>query len=460
MALQIEMNRANFPWLFDRRMEQTSLPKHNANCLRVLDSETSISRRRHSLQPTLEHSENSLRVPLDEGFTSRCRRSLQFNSSLPAEIIERHQSSRPPSRSPNRKARPLIAHSTSETSRKPPPWSSGQYIMPDLHDHIWILDADRGFGHLLVGRVDDRGTVLPPLVIFDGADWGHPQFHRLIRHEKKRHPSRVLWTFTFNISGKHYMWQSIFKDKNYFCNPRVQFCAILPLDLKDYKDELGKPRQEPHCTMEHYQLFKPLEKALAIPDLVSDLHHASDRGCMCGAPYNEYSPSMIRCDSPQCELEWYHKRCVDLDEEFETDEACICTECRRIPRRLMVAAKDTSLDLEAKLLEASDKRVHQTKTLVQVWDKHEWPKNNIILSLFGEISCRIDIDLGVISDIPEEGEPRGDKGCWALSKSFPERLMIVRPADNLDAEMDFKVGDVNAVGSHLACLALGGSARN
>lgn len=346
-----------------------------------------------------------------------------------------------------------------KTPRKPPPWSSGQYIVPELHDHIWIPDADPGFGHLLMVRVDDEGTVLPPLVIFDGADWAHPQFRSLIRREKKRHPSRVLWTFTFNRSGKHYMWQSIFKDKKYFCNPRVQSCAVLPLALKYYKDELGKPRQEPHYTMEHYKLFKPLETALAIPDLVSDLHHASDRWCMCGAPYHEYSPSMIRCDSTQCELEWYHKRCVDLDEEFETDETWVCTECRRIPRTLMVAVEDTSIDLEAKLLEASDKRVHQTKTLAQVWDKHEWPNNDIILSLFDEIAYRIDIDPSVVSDIPEEGEPRGDKGCWALSKSFPERLTIVRPADNLDAEVDSKVMGVNALVSQVGCLALGGSAR-
>jgi hypothetical protein len=355
-------------------------------------------------------------------------------------------------------ARPSIGHSTSETPRKPAPWSSGQYIVPELHDHIWILDADPGCGHLLVVRVDDEGTVLAPLVIFDGADWGHPQFRRLIRHEKKRHPSRVLWTFTFNRSGKHYMWRSIFKDKKYFCNPRVQFCAILPLDLEHYKDEPGKSRHESNYTTEQYKLFKPLETALAIPDLVSDLHYASDRWCMCGAPYNEYSPAMIRCDNTQCELEWYHKICVDLDEEFETDETWVCTKCYRTAETIVVAAEETSIDFEAKLLEASDKRVHQTKTLVQLWDKHGWPNDDIILSLFDEISCRIDIDPSVVSDIPEEGEPRGDKGCWALSRSFPERLMIVRPADNLDTELD-STEDVNALGSHLACLALGGSAR-
>jgi hypothetical protein len=121
-----------------------------------------------------------------------------------------------------------------------------------------------------------------------------------------------------------------------------------------------------------------------------------------------------------------------------------------------VAADETSTDSEAKLLEASEKRVHQTKTLVQLWDKHGWPNNDIILSLFDEIPCRIDIDPSVVSDMPEEGEPRGDKGCWALSRSFPERLMIVRAADSLDAELD-SAEDVNALGSHLACLALGGS---
>jgi hypothetical protein len=200
-------------------------------------------------------------------------------------------------------ARPSIGHSTSETPRKPLPWSSGQYIVPELHDHIWILDADPECGHLLVVRVDDEGTVLTPLVIFDGADWGHPQFRRLIRHEKKRHSSRVLWTFTFNRSGKHYMWQSIFKDPKNFCKPRVQFCAILPLDLGHHKDEPEKSRHKSNYRTEQYKLFKPLETALAIPDLVSDLHYALDRWCMCGAPYNEYSPAMIPCDNTQCALD-------------------------------------------------------------------------------------------------------------------------------------------------------------
>jgi hypothetical protein len=70
-----------------------------------------------------------------------------------------------------------------------------------------------------------------------------------------------------------------------------------------------------------------------------------------------------------------------------------------------VAADETSTDFEAKLLEASEKRVHQTKTLVQLWDKHGWPNNDIILSLFHEIPCRIDIDPSVVSECRKRENP-------------------------------------------------------
>jgi hypothetical protein len=454
-AVQIEINRANFPWLFDRPTEQTNLPKHATNNLCLPASEIFSSRRRHSFQLAPQHTENTLCVEHNEDITSWRRRSFDNELSSGAEADASHQSRRPPSRSPNNMARPTIAKASSEIHRKPPTWSC-QYIMPELHDHIWMLDADPGIGNLLVVRIDDEGTVLAPLVIFEGANWGHPQFKTVIRHENMRHSSSVLRTFTFSISGRHYMWRSIFEDDKYFCNPRVQFCAIVPLDLGNYRRELGSFSREPNYAIERYESFKPLERALAIGDLVSDIHHASNRWCICGAPYNEYSPSMVLCDNTKCKLDWYHNRCVSLDEDFETESTWICPECLRAPESMVLADEDASIDFEKDILTASDNRVHQTKTLEQVWEQHEWPSKDVILSLFEEISCSIDIDPSVASDVAKEEESRGDKGCWALSKSRPKRLMIVRPADNLDAEVDATEEDLNARVSH---LALGGSRR-
>ena len=301
--------------------------------------------------------------------------------------------------------------------------------MPELHDHIWILNVYPGMGDLLVVRVDDKATILPPLIIFDDAQWGDSRFERLVGHEKMRHLSNVLWTFTFDPSGRRYMCRRIFEDAGYFCYPQVQFCAILPLKLGDYRNELK-------YTIDRYKIFKPLETVLALSDLVKDMHQMSDRWCVCRAPCDEHSPSMIRCDNLKCKLDWYHKICVGLDEKFETEEVWICNECSRDPKAIRLAHDESSIGHDENLLIASYDRVHQTKTLVELWEKHAWPKSDTVLSLFDEISCSMDIDPSVTLDVPEEGELQSNKGCWALKKGCPEKMMIVRPADYLGGKDD------------------------
>lgn len=54
--------------------------------------------------------------------------------------------------------------------------------------------------------------------------------------------------------------------------------------------------------------------------------------CLCGG--HEYG-IMIRCDSPKCELEWFHVGCVDLEEVPGQDEEWFCPACvrsREVPK--------------------------------------------------------------------------------------------------------------------------------
>lgn len=447
---QIEINRTNFPWLFDPDRKIPTSPKSAGDNLRVPYDQNlqddGLSGQSHSRSPSRglfgQAPSQKPNVVLSRQSRPQSPSGGRFGQSpSPSRTPNSDLFGRSLSRSPNRPNRPLSEQFLSGRQRQSITSSHGDYIIPELHNYIWLLDRDPGAIDLLVIRVDEKGDVLPPVVIFDSDGWEHPHFRYILRHERPRWHPDIITKFNFNKADHHYMWQCIFKDPEYFCKPRVQFCAILPLDRDSYKRQRA-------ATNKQDELFDSLVTLLALPDLLADADHAYDKWCLCDAPWNEYSPPMILCDNSKCRVGWYHMKCVGLDDWFETDNLWICPECLRTPFHTHVYSEDEGVEYDEALYEASTARIQRTKTVARVWADHEWPYRDDVLGLFDKISCSIDIDTTVQYSIPQDGNgvQRAPQGCWALSKSRPENMITVRTSGlNHVPETQYAVEDVNNI---------------
>ena len=424
---QIPINRLNFPWLFNPEWRTSAVPLPSHGNLNVPSKPYF---RRLSAPVPLEDSGSE--VPEQPQTPPPIRRlSTQTSFASPkshlrrgahSQSLDRHISDQtyvqkpdprlckqimPPSVPPLRRRSHLATHIQED------------YVIPELHDYIWLLDRDPGGEDLLVIRVDEAGNMLQPLIVFDSAEWDHSEFTKILEHEvERRHPD-VDVTFTVDEENQHYLRRCLIRRSNYFRTPLVQFCAILPVDRRSYKRQRAGVREE-------NELFEPLESAMGIPELLTVGDAAYKRWCVCEARYNEYSPPMILCDNTKCDVGWYHQKCVGLDDSFETDGLWFCDDC---PPGKRQCATDSDFEYDEDILEASSNRVHRTKKLASIWAEHSWPSKNTFLRLFDMISSNLDIVTESRYKIPRDGSEffaAPPNKSWVLRKDKPYKLIVVR----------------------------------
>jgi len=175
--------------------------------------------------------------------------------------------------------------------------------------------------------------------------------------------------------------------------------------------------------------FGRFETLLALPRLIGDAEKANDQWCECKAPYNEYSPSMIQCDNVKCPMGWYHKKCGDLDEEFNADQ-WLCDQCLRNWHSNELSDVENE-EIDEKIREASDARIQRAKTLARVWEAHDWPSAEKVRHLVDRLSCRINIKTtakNTFDTVPGLKIKDCDESrCWAIVRDIPKVMMAVRP---------------------------------
>jgi hypothetical protein len=298
------------------------------------------------------------------------------------------------------------------------------YIIPERDYFIWLLDRDPYDGDLLIVRIDREGSILRPLVVFDSekSDWEWRDFRNVITEERERIPDVMLTDFRVPQDGGSYIKNCVARSPRYFREPQTQFCAIIPLGQRAYDRQRGPDSLEDTA-------FGRLESFLGLPRLIRDAEKANEQWCKCKAPFNKYSPSMILCDNMQCPLGWYHKKCVDLDEDFTADH-WLCNQClRKFQGVELCQVKGQEIDEEIR--EESDVRIQRAKTLARVWEAHNWPSAERVRHLVDRISSRINIrttakntyDTSSGLNIKDSDESR----CWAIVRDIPKVMMAVRP---------------------------------
>lgn len=235
-----------------------------------------------------------------------------------------------------------------------------------------------------------------------------------------RYTPRVLTGFTCDKRTSKYLWS---------CSPSTldhiyedtQFCVIIPLNRKAYCKQSVKSVEQ--------QLFEPIEALLHVGVLLAGFEAAAKQWCHCERLANEYNPGMIQCGNSRCHLQWYHKECVDLDEDAEP-EPWMCPDCCEIDEDKRREVKELDLGNEyADDLRASDQRIQSTRALLHVWEKHHWPRRSAILRAFERVLYNLDIIESFKYKIRSKGiasslsAPR----YWVLKKDDPKVVFRAGP---------------------------------
>lgn len=346
----------------------------------------------------------------------------QSQLASPAHLITHHQSqnliSRRLGHSPNPESSQLLRGIAQLSLIS----FARDYIIPERDYFIWLHDRDHYDGDLLIVRVDREGYILPPLVVFHSSRWKRRDFREVLKEEQARIPDNVLTEFRVQEDRTSYVENCVLQGPKYFREPQTQFCAIVPLDRRAYERQRGLDSMEETP-------FASFERRLGLPRLVRDAGKANDQWCECEAPYNEYSPSMIQCDNLKCPMGWYHKKCVDLDEDFTADR-WLCDQClRNWKSNEMSYFEDKKIS--EKIREASDARIQRARTLARVWEEHDWPSAEKVRRFVNRLSCRIIIRTtakNTFDTVPDLNiKDIGESRCWAIVRDIPKVMMAVRP---------------------------------
>ena len=395
---QITINEVNTPWLFYRR---------NADEATFNDERAA-----------------SIGTPLD-GYIS---------PSSKAQRPSIDQSGSPSRKSTNAK------RLNGQTTKKSIP------VIPASEEYNWLLDRSICKKDHVVIRIDRQGRRLRPLILFDDTDWQIKITHnskrmKILEQERLRYTPDVGTGFTCDERSRKYLWS---------CSPNTlghiyedtQFCAIIPLNRKAYC-------KQPVRSVEQ-QLFEPIEALLHVGVLLANFEAAAKRWCHCERLVNGYEPNMIQCGNAGCRLQWYHKQCVDLDEDAKP-EPWMCPKCRKIDEDKRTEVEELILGKKYKDdLEASDQRVQSTRALLHVWKKHRWPSGPEILRAFERVLYNLDIIESSRYKIRSKGiasslsAPR----YWVLEKDDPKVVFRAGPrkrqiAQHEDSDSSDAIDDID-----------------
>ena len=375
---QITMNEANTPWLFNRR---------NAEEATFNDAGTA-----------------STGTPLD-GYLSP--------PSSKAQRPSIDQSGSPSRRPSNSKS------SNSQATRNSIP------VIPASEEYNWLLDRSICTNDHVMIRIDRRGRRIRPFILFDDTKWQientqDSKCKMILEQERLRYTPGVRTGFICHTRSSKYLGSCGRSTLDHIYGG-IQFCAIIPLNKRAYCNQPVKKVEQ--------QLFEPIEALLHVGTLLADFEAAAKQWCKCKRLVNGYEPGMIQCGNARCHLQWYHKECVDLDEDDEP-EPWICPDCHKISQNEREEVEELKLHKDyAGNIEASDQRVQTTRALLHVWHQHRWPSPEVILETFERVLYNLDIIESSRYRIQLKGiaSSLSPPRYWVLRKDDPQVVIRAGP---------------------------------
>jgi hypothetical protein len=266
--------------------------------------------------------------------------------------------------------------------------------------HRQLCDAD-----LVVVRIDVKGEVLPPLIIFQDHDWDSDLFCQIITKESARMPLQIKVDFcevkvdfweTEDDFWKVKDWQNTesrtclhkYFGTNGYCVEDIQACVILPLNPKLNEFDF------------------PLLNLLDLKSLLTTAWEMNDKWCSC-----KKSPeidNMILCDNTGCNIGWYHMKCCGevRDARLKDYKEWYCKKCQKLPKEERSKTTYDNDKSNEDIFQESDERIQRARTVYKVWEKHKWPKSDKILDCVGEIKWEHIIPIKKLEDTMNNKELR------------------------------------------------------
>ena len=397
-----------------RRLEELRLRKTPAPLEKTIwDSQITIN---EANTPWLFHRRDADEATFNDAGTASTGTPLGGYLSPPSSKAQRPpiDQSVSPSRKPsNRKS------SNGQTTKTSIP------VIPASEEYNWLLDRSISTHDHVMIRIDKRGHILRPFILFDDTEWQientqDPKCKMILEQERLRYTPDVRTGFTCDKRSGKYRWSCRRTTLDYIYES-TQFCAIIPLNKTEYCYQPVKNVEQ--------QLFEPIEALLHVGMLLASFEAVARQWCICQRLVNGYEPGMIQCGNTRCHLQWYHKQCVDLDED-DKPEPWICPDCREIDQDKRREVKELKLHKKyVDSIEASDQRVQSTRALLHVWHQHRWPSPKVILETFERVLYNLDIIessryrihlKGIASSL---SPPR----YWVLKKDDPQVVIRAGP---------------------------------
>jgi hypothetical protein len=252
---------------------------------------------------------------------------------------------------------------------------------------LLLVHAELCGGDLIVLRIDGKGGVLPPLIIFQDAYWNSDNFRRIIEKERARMHSKVEVEFWKDENSQSFLYKC-FGSEGYLVRGDVQACIILPLDSKL---ETADPETA------------SLLDLLDLPTLLEEARSEIKISCICGKADRKESNMMILCDSTKCKYGWYHMNCVGLKDSFKSME-WYCESCKVLSENDRVRTTYDNGEFDADTYQASDERIQLARTMWKVWREHSKPTLAKILKAVQKMQKASDWEVkSSIQMLVEEG---------------------------------------------------------
>ncbi len=263
-------------------------------------------------------------------------------------------------------------------------------------------------GNFLLLRFQKNGTKHQSYVIFDEGteETETSNYQEILADEKKRHERKTR------------------KDlDDLLFEP--DFCAFLCLDE--------------NLVPSNHEVTKHLDTLLRVSELLWRLETEYNSWCDCK---KSGEGVMIECNNAKCDIGWYHKGCVKLQDNY-TANFWLCTRCQTYEKE--DAEYDRIPDLKVnydKVALASSERVHLTRSVCRIiiqWEDDILPSKQDIFKLFEAVPMECEGRYfwlnrnkpekitKLILPSTEEAEEEGEKGREGEEEGEEEYITFPPP---------------------------------